>query len=125
MIEVPLKIEIKESPNKGLGVFAKEKILKDEIIEVCPLIKMGVPHNSDVLFDYRFYYPKESSDPYYVISLGYGSLYNHNNQNNSDWRDGKPMTFEFFALMDIEPGEEIYINYGGTEYFSQRPINWL
>ena len=102
---IPTKIEIKESPNKGLGVFAKEKILKDEIIEVCPLIKLDVPHNSDVLDDYRFYYPKESNNPYYIISLGYGSLYNHNNQNNADWRDGKPMTFEFFALRDIEPGE--------------------
>ncbi len=47
MIEVPLKIEIKESPNKGLGVFAKEKILKGEIIEVCPLIKLNTPPISE------------------------------------------------------------------------------
>ena len=122
---IPTKIEIKESPNKGLGVFAKEQISKDEIIEMCPLIKLDVPHNSDVLDDYRFYYPKESNNPYYIISLGYGSLYNHNDQNNADWRDGKPMTFEFFALRDIEPGEEICISYGVQEYFNQRPINWL
>lgn len=122
---LPTKIEIKESPNKGLGVFAKEQISKDEIIEMCPLIKLDVPHNSDVLDDYRFYYPKESNNPYYIISLGYGSLYNHNDQNNADWRDGKPMTFEFFALRDIEPGEEICISYGVQEYFNQRPINWL
>lgn len=125
MIEVPLKIVIKESPNMGLGVFAKEKILKDEIIEITPLTKLDVPHNSDVLFDYRFYYPRKGGDKILVVGLGYGSLYNHNDQNNADWRDGKPMTFEFFALKDIEPGEEIYINYGGPEYFKQRPKDWL
>ena len=124
MREVPLKIEIKESPNKGLGVFAKENISKGEIIEVCPLIKLDVPHNSDVLDDYRFYYPRNTAKDYVVV-LGYGSIYNHNNQNNADWRDGKPMTFEFFALRDIEPGEEICTRYGGPEYFKQRPINWL
>ncbi len=42
MIVIPTKIEIKESPNKGLGVFAKEKILKDEIIEIASLIKLNV-----------------------------------------------------------------------------------
>jgi SET domain-containing protein len=124
MIVIPTKIEIKESPNKGLGVFAKEKILKDEIIEICPLIKLDVPHNSDVLDDYRFYYPKKNSKEY-VVALGYGSIYNHNNQNNADWRDGKPMTFEFFATKDIELGEEICTSYGGPEYFKQRPKDWL
>lgn len=124
MIVIPTKIEIKESPNKGLGVFAKEKILKDEIIEIASLIKLNVQYNSDVLNDYRFYYPKDKPKEL-VVALGYGSLYNHNNQNNANWRNGEPMTFEFFATKDIEPGEEIFINYGGPEYFKQRPINWL
>ncbi len=125
MIVIPTKIEIKESPNKGLGVFAKEKILKDEIIEICPLIKLDVPFTSDVLNDYRFGYPRKGGDKILVIVLGYGSIYNHNDQNNADWRDGKPMTFEFFALRDIEPGEEICTSYGGLEYFKQRPKDWL
>jgi SET domain-containing protein len=124
MIVIPTKIEIKESLGKGLGVFAKEKISKGEIIEICPLIKLDVPHNSDVLDDYRFYYPKKNSKEY-VVALGYGSIYNHNNQNNADWRDGKPMTFEFFATKDIELGEEICTSYGGPEYFKQRPKDWL
>lgn len=98
MIQVPTKIEIKESTNKGLGIFAKEKIIKGEIIETTPLIKLNVPHNSDTLFDYRFYYPKKGDK--YVVALGYGSLYNHSEQNNADWRSVKPMIFEFFALRD-------------------------
>jgi SET domain-containing protein len=35
------------------------------------------------------------------------------------------MIFEFFTLRDIEPGEEIYLKYGGPEYFSSRPIEWV
>lgn len=124
MIQVPTKIEIKESTNKGLGVFAKEKIFSGEIIETTPLIKLDVPHNSDTLFDYRFYYPRKGDNREYVVALGYGSLYNHSEQNNADWRSAKPMIFDFFALRDIEPGEEIYLKYGGQEYFNQRPINW-
>lgn len=125
MIQVPTKIEIKESPNRGLGVFAKEKIFKDEIIEISPLIELKVPFTSNVLSDYRFYYPRNGKNQIFVVVLGYGFLFNHSNQNNADWRDGKPMTFEFFALRDIEPGEEIYIKYGGPEYFKQRPIEWV
>ena len=125
MIEVPLKIEIKESPGKGLGVFAKEKILKDEIIEVCPLIKLDVTEESNVLFDYRFGYPSTGIDDFFVIPLGYGCIYNHSEQNNAEWRDGEPMTFEFFAIKDIEPGEEICTCYGGSYYFELRSIKWL
>jgi SET domain-containing protein len=125
MIQVPTRIEIKESPNKGLGVFAKEKIFSGETIEITPLIKLNTPHDSDVLFDYRFYYKTQDNDMIYVVVLGYGSLYNHSDQNNAGWRNGKSMTFEFFALRDIEPGEEICTNYGGTDYFNQRPIKWV
>jgi SET domain-containing protein len=126
MIEVPLKIEIKDSPGKGLGVFAKEKIFKGEIIEICPLIKLDVPDESSVLFDYRFGYPPTGSmDEFSVIALGYGCIYNHSEQNNAEWRDGEPMTFEFFAIKDIEPGEEICTCYGGSYYFELRPIKWV
>jgi SET domain-containing protein len=34
-IPIPQKIEVKASHIHGLGVFAKEKINKDEIIETC------------------------------------------------------------------------------------------
>jgi SET domain-containing protein len=125
MIQVPTKIEIKESPNKGLGVFAKEKIFKGEIIEISPLIELKVPFTSDVLSDYRFGYPRKGKNHIYVVALGYGSLFNHSDQNNADWRDGGDMIFEFFTLRDIEPGEEIYLKYGGPEYFSSRPIEWV
>lgn len=125
MIKIPSKIEIKESPGRGLGAFASEKIFKGEIFETAPSIELDASVDSNVLFNYRYFYPREGKNRVFVLVLGYGSLYNHNNKNNADWRDNESMIFEFFATEDIEIGEEICINYGGDAYFNLRPLNWL
>lgn len=125
MIKIPLKIEIKESTGRGLGVFASEKIFKGEVFEISPLINLNVNEKSDVLFDYRFYHPENDENKIYVVALGYGSLYNHSNQNNADWRTGEFMEFEFYAIKDIEKGDEIFIYYGSNEYFNLRKTEWI
>ena len=112
----PTKIYIKESPGKGLGVFCKEKILKDEVIETCPVYAMD--RRDDYLKDYRFLYPRIRGRVY-GIAWGYGSLYNHSKNSNCDWRDCEG-GFEFFAKRDIEPGEEVCIYYGGNQYWGIR-----
>lgn len=124
-MQMSTKIELKQSPGRGLGVFSKNDISKGEVIETTPLLKLDVDSESKVLFDYRFYYPRRGNNKFYVIALGFGSLYNHSNQNNADWRDGGDMIFEFFATKDIKAGEEIYLNYGGPEYFELRKLDWL
>ena len=50
-IPIPNKIEVKSSPIHGFGVFAIEKILKNEIIETCYSIffKTDLGHNDDIL----------------------------------------------------------------------------
>ena len=39
-IHPPQKIYVKNSPVHGLGVFASEKINKDEIFEICPILSL-------------------------------------------------------------------------------------
>lgn len=117
-INVPTKIEIKISEGKGMGVFATQKILKGEIIETCYLLK--IPKEGDLLTDYRFLYPKRTLSEY-VIPLGYGCIYNHSNSPNADWIDHPEYkAFNFFALKDIEIGEEICTYYGGEDYWNSR-----
>jgi len=117
-IDVPSKIEIKLSPGKGLGVFAKEKIQIGEIIETCPLI--SIPKEGNILPDYRFLYPKNTIEEY-VIPLGYGSMYNHSNTPNADWMNhSEYKAFNFFAIKDIEVGQEVCIYYGGEVYWDAR-----
>jgi len=118
----PNKILLHPSGKGGLGVFCKEKILKDEIIEICPLhdLKIDVKKENILLYNYRFNYPK--NDPTtYVITWGYGCLYNHSDTPNADWKKyNNEFAYAFFALKDIEPGEEICIYYGNDNYWQKR-----
>jgi len=105
---------------KGWGVFATEKIFQYEIIEECHLIplpiKVGQPSN--LLVDYRFNWPHSGECLEQVIVFGYGCIYNHSNEPNASWRDHPNYkAFQFVALRDIEPGEEICTFYGGSEYW--------
>lgn len=117
----PTKVRIYESPGKGLGVFATEKILKGEIIETCHLITLNASFDSNILEDYRFMYPKNIGLEM-VIPLGLGCIYNHSNTPNADWIDHPEWkAFNFISIKDIEPGEEICTYYGGEEYWNLRP----
>jgi SET domain-containing protein len=118
MFKVPTKIKIDHTEGKGLGVFAIEKILKGEIIEECHYVI--TPREGDVLLDYRFILPVSGKGFDYIIPFGYGCIYNHADKNNASWRfptDHKAVTF--FAIRDIEIGEEICTYYGGPAYWKQ------
>jgi len=118
MFKVPTKIKIDHTEGKGLGVFATEKILKDEIIEECHYVI--IPKDGDLLLDYRFILPTNGREFDYIIPFGYGCIYNHADKNNASWkfpRDHKAVTF--FAIRDIEIGEEICTYYGGPAYWAQ------
>ncbi|MFN5732282.1 MAG: SET domain-containing protein-lysine N-methyltransferase, partial [Planctomyces sp.] len=50
-----------------------------------------------------------------ALALGFGALYNHSFTPNARYDDAGRQVKEFRALRDIQPGEEITINYNGTE----------
>jgi len=45
-----------------------------------------------------------------ALALGYRSLYNHSFRPNARYDDVGPLTKDFTALRDIQPGEEITVN---------------
>lgn len=122
MIEVPKKIYINNSAIHGIGVFASELILENEIIEICPIIDMGmkIGETSHILLNYRFNWPQGSVNPEkQVVCSGYGMLYNHSNTPNASWKSNiKTNTFEFFAIKSIEKGQEIFVWYGDENYWN-------
>lgn len=121
VITPPTKIYVKESPVHGLGVFASEKITNGEVFEICPIVDMGMKpgESSPTLLDYRFNWPQGFEWEKQVVGLGYASLYNHSNDANAAWRsDYNNNVFEFYAIKEILPGEEIFVYYGGDAYWN-------
>jgi SET domain-containing protein len=104
-------LEVRKSPGKGRGVFARKDIKKGTTFETVPLI---VFDNEEVegakMATYVFEWTKKTS----VIALGYGSIYNHSYEPNARYYDGRNETKLFVALRDIKAGEEITVNYNGN-----------
>lgn len=115
------KIEIKESPVHGWGVFATQNIDKEEVIEVCPVLFLPAKRGETnyVLIDYAFQWPKTESWTNFVIPLGYGCIYNHSDNPNANWtHDYENKTFIFFSIKPIKKGEEIFTYYGDVNYWT-------
>lgn len=109
------KIEIKKKKNIGRAVFALENFKKGEIIEICPTIVLNTKERKlcerTILNSYI--YPWKSTRTGSVV-LGWGSIYNHSYNPNSDWKqDFKTKTMVYRAIKDIKKGEEILVNYNG------------
>lgn len=106
------KIFVENSEVHGRGVFASEFIKAGELLEECHfiLVDNGLPYPK-ILKDHFFSWPKGGEG--LVICLGYGSIFNHSdNAFNADWEtDTLKRKLIFFALRDINPGEEIFTNY--------------
>jgi uncharacterized protein len=110
---------IADSDLGGRGVFTDALILKNETIEICPVIVMKLGEMSildkTTLYDYYFLWGDDQDQC--VIALGYGSLYNHFVPSNADYgMDFDGQTIEIFAMRDIQAGEEITINYHGDPF---------
>lgn len=110
------KLIVKILENKGRAVFTDELIPENSIIEVAPVIKI----NSDIVifsnhkkFSLNEHLYKSNKDNDYFLVLGYGSLYNHNdNENIIAEYDEKIKCYKFISKRDILPNEELCINYG-------------
>ena len=77
MITPPKNIEIKQTQQKGWGVYATENIKKGQVIERCYCIYVSdLPSETNsVLLDYAFNYPKGmdvKDGAKHCIPLGYG-----------------------------------------------------
>ena len=101
----------------GTGVFAGEDIVKDSIIEICPIIFLPEDQidliKKTVLNNYYFEWGKDLRSG--ALALGYGSIYNHSVQANAIYEiDINADTISFYTIRDIVAGEEITINYNGS-----------
>ena len=105
-------IEVRRIEDKGRGVFARRLIRKGEVIEKVPMLVLPIAESTDasILSTYCFAWGRDTVG----LALGYGSIYNHSFRPNARYDDVGPQTKEFTALRDIQPGEEITVNYNGS-----------
>lgn len=107
------KIYVKKSSLHGYGVFAGKNFKKGEKIEECyAIISKG---GDKTLEDYYF-----DADGKYALLTGFGSIYNHSDDPNSDHDINiKKRKATMVANQKIAKDEEIFISYG-EEWFSTR-----
>ena len=108
-------LEIRSTPSAGRGVFAARDFSAGEVIERSPVIAMparDVPAIRDTLLArYSFQWAGDGV----ALALGYGSLYNHSSEPNCIyWTIKDEGVIEFVALVDIQAGEELRVNYNGN-----------
>lgn len=108
-------IEIKSSAIHGRGVFAKE-LISAGVEMTCEVVV--IPKSSEgLLHIYR--YPWDRLNNQDSICIGFGSFFNHSNDPNVKVKsiDKFSLTKTFITLKDIQPGDELFINYGsGTKF---------
>jgi len=113
----------------GRGMFACRKFLKGELIERAPVVaideKKWPNAAKTILSDYAFDWGEK--DEHAAIALGYISIYNHSYSPNAQLEQMlDELMMEIIAIKDIEPGDEITINYNGDPekqdplWFTQR-----
>ena len=107
---------VNDTARKGRGVFTRERIPANTVVELAPVIVM---ENKDreyldktLLHDYIFEWGKEKDKC--AMALGLIPIYNHSYKSNCEYF----MDFEDDSIMVktvrvIENGEELTINYNG------------
>jgi len=102
--------EIKKSPVHGFGIFSTEFIPEGTVISFCPSLPSAGKEYPDYLFNSRVHGT--------VMLLGDGAIFNHSSEPSVDYREASPEHFEFTTLRNIEPGEEMFVDYGGGYDYS-------
>jgi SET domain-containing protein len=107
---------IKKTDAKGRGVFTKEKISRNTVIEQSPVIVMSAEDrvllDKTLLHDYIFAWGEGKDEC--CMALGFVPIYNHSYASNCEYfMDFEEETIQVKTVRDIMPEEELTINYNG------------
>ena len=111
------QLSVNKSPIHGYGVFAEERIEKEEIIEECYCLLTDKEDKSDYLKNYYYEAGKTEKS---ALVMGFGFIYNHaDSPNCSYYYDESRNVMVYYARSTIETGEEIFVSYG-NDWFDGR-----
>jgi SET domain-containing protein len=118
-------IEIRNTSEKGRGIFSLEDIAPFQTIEIAPVIVMSAEDrkhlDKTLLHDYIFEWsPNEEQKC--IMALGYVPIYNHSFASNAEYAmDYIKQTISIVSVRAISTGEEITINYNG-DFNDENPL---
>ena len=107
---------IDKSDERGRGVFTKQSIMANTVIEISPVIVMSAEErrliDQTLLHDYIFEWGPDSKRC--CMALGYVPVYNHSYESNCEYEmDFAKQVIKIKTVRNIEAGEELFINYNG------------
>ncbi len=111
------EIYIGRTKQKGRGMFTEVFLPEGKIIETAPVIVMSGEDrkllDKTLLHDYIFEWNPEGVDMC-CMALGNVPIYNHSYESNCEYfMNYEEDTISVITMRDIEPGEELTINYNG------------
>jgi uncharacterized protein len=117
-------IAVRQTTEKGRGVFATRRIAAGRLIEEAPVVVIPndeLPYLDRIaLQDYYFLWGPD--DRAGAIAFGLCSICNHSVEPNCEQiRRYDTQTMCLVALRDIDEGEELTINYNGSQE-DDRPL---
>jgi uncharacterized protein len=109
----------------GHGIFATTFLAPDTVLEECPYLRIRADECTGVLDDYVFNLESaEENDEteYYSLVLGWGSLYNHADDHNTEyWHDTDRDLIVFHTVKAVAAGQQLFVNYG-QEWWQSREL---
>ncbi|QDZ22684.1 SET domain-containing protein [Chloropicon primus] len=104
----------------GRGVFALKPLPRSTLVEVAHGIYIPKAEYEDhvklTVFEHYVFNCKKRGGK--MLCLGLGSLFNHSNSPNLDYRiDEDRLVIKFYAARPIQEGEELTIFYGANLWF--------
>ena len=107
---------IAHTEKMGKGVFTAEDIDAGTVIEISPVIIMGLQErkllDQTLLHDYIFEWGDTKEQC--CMALGYVAVYNHSYQSNCEYEmDYTQELISIRTVRKIVAGEELFINYNG------------
>lgn len=103
-----------QSAEKGWGVFTTGFLAQDSVIEVSPVVVMTADErkllDQTTLYNYIFEWEGDRC----CMAMGLIPVYNHAYNSNCEYfQDYEEATIFIKTVRDIQPGEELTINYNG------------
>lgn len=109
-------LHIKKTKTRGRGVFTKEPIAKDTLVELAPVIVLSAAERKQLdqtlLHDYIFEWGEDRLQC--CMALGWISVYNHAVPSNCIYEmNYREELIYVLTVRDIKANEELFINYNG------------